>query len=202
MAEAAKAALGVQSLHVVADAGYSHGQQVADCEAAGIVAHAPTARTVNTSSGGLLFTSSSFRYQAETDTCLCPADKMLLRKAVREKDKYTVYAAAASDRGRCALKSQCTNSVRRTVTRHLYEEALERMQARVTPALMRLRRSTVEHPFATIKYHIFGHPRFLLRGRNGARTEIGLAVMAYNLKRMTNVLGALKLTQELQTNLS
>jgi hypothetical protein len=60
---------------------------------------------------------------------------------------------------------------------------------------MILRRSIVEHPFATIKYRIFGHPRLLLRGRNGARIEIGLAVMAYNLKRMTNVLGAIKLTQ-------
>jgi hypothetical protein len=30
----------------------------------------------------------------------------------------------------------------------------------------------------------------LLRGRNGAQTEISLAVMAYNLKRMVNLLGA------------
>ncbi len=198
MAEAAKAALEVKSLHVVADAGYSNGEQAANCEAAGIVPHARTARTVNTRSGGLMFTSSSFRYQAETDTYLCPANQTLRRKAVRVKDKYTVYAAAASDCGGCELKSKCTQAARRTMTRHLYEEALERMQARTTPALMRLRRSTVEHPFATIKYRIFGHPRLLLRGRNGARIEIGLAVMAYNLKRMTNVLGALKLTQELQ----
>lgn len=75
------------------------------------------------------------------------------------------------------------------------------MQARVTPALMRLRRSIVEHPFSTFKYRIFGHPRLLLRGRNGARIEIGLAVMAYNLKRIVNVLGAVKLTQELQNRL-
>jgi hypothetical protein len=31
------------------------------------------------------------------------------------------------------------------------------MQERMTPEAMRLRRSTVEHPFATIKYRIFGH---------------------------------------------
>lgn len=74
------------------------------------------------------------------------------------------------------------------------------MQERVTPALMRLRRSTVEHPFATIKYRIFGHSRLLLRRRSGARTEIGLAIMAYNIKRMTNVLGACKLTHALQRN--
>jgi IS5 family transposase len=75
------------------------------------------------------------------------------------------------------------------VKRHLYDDALNRMHQRATPTVMRLRRSTVEHPFATLKYSIFGHPRFLLRGVSGAQTEISLATMAYNLKRMLNVLG-------------
>ena len=82
-------------------------------------------------------------------------------------------------------------------TRHLHEAALTRMQQRATPAAMRLRRSTVEHPFATLKYRIFGHPRFLLRGLGGAQTEIGLATMAYNLKRMKNILGSQKLAAAL-----
>jgi len=40
------------------------------------------------------------------------------------------------------------------------------------PEAMRLRRSTVEHPFATIKYRIVGHPRPLLRGLSGAERII------------------------------
>lgn len=70
------------------------------------------------------------------------------------------------------------------------------MQERVTPAVMRLRRCTAEHPFATIKYRIFGHPRLLMRGLSDASVEIGLATMAYNIKRMTNALGATKLMTE------
>jgi hypothetical protein len=66
---------------------------------------------------------------------------------------------------------------------------------------MRLRRCTVEYPFATIKYRISGHPRLLMRGLSGARVEIGLATMAYNLKRITNVLGATKLTQSASSRL-
>ncbi len=62
---------------------------------------------------------------------------------------------------------------------------------------MRLRRSTVEHPFGTLKYRIFGHPRFLLRGVTGAQAEMSLATIAYNLKRMMNVLGGQKLTTAL-----
>ncbi len=83
------------------------------------------------------------------------------------------------------------------VSRHLHDEALQRMQQRATPQAMRLRRSTVEHPFATLKYHIFGHPRFLLRGRRGAQAEVSLAVIVYNLKRMRKVLGPAQLATAL-----
>src|SRR6202045_1130063 len=91
------------------------------------------------------------------------------------------------------LKLYHTNGKSRWVSRHLHEDALQRMQKRATPKMMRLRRSTVEHPFAALKYHIFGHPRFLLRGLQGAQAEISLATTVYNLKRMFNVLGGVGL---------
>lgn len=69
------------------------------------------------------------------------------------------------------------------------------MQQRATPAAIRLRQSTVEHPFSTLKYRILGYPRFLLRGLGGAQTEISLRAMAYNLKRMMKVLGPSRLVQ-------
>jgi transposase len=83
--------------------------------------------------------------------------------------------------------------------RHMDEDALNRMHRRATPELMRLRRSTVEHPFGTLKYRIFGHPRLLLRGLSGARAEICTGVMAYNLKRMVNLLGTSRLIQAITT---
>lgn len=51
---------------------------------------------------------------------------------------------------------------------------------------MRRRRSTVEHPFGTIKDHILGNARLLIRGLSGATAELSLAVLAYNLKRAIN----------------
>jgi len=71
------------------------------------------------------------------------------------------------------------------------------MQQRTTPEVMRLRAATVELPFAALKYRIFGHPRFLLRGLSGAQTEINLATLVYNLKRMLNVLNACHLRDAL-----
>jgi transposase len=187
MAEAAQAAVGKPILNVVADAGYSNGEQASACEAKGIVPHVPAHRGVNTQGDGTLFDRTKFSYQEQSDTMLCPAGHELRRR--HSNARAAVYASQAAVCGACPLKSQCTASSRRLVKRHLHEGALQRMQARATAAAMRLRRSTVEHPFATLKYHIFGHPRFLLRGLSGAQTEISIAVMVYNLKRMMKVIG-------------
>jgi transposase len=197
MAEAAKQALEVEMLNVVADAGYSNGEQAEKCEEQGILAHAPANRAINNKGDGTLFDRSLFVYDEKTDTFRCPADKKLTRKQLSKKDRCVIYAAAVGICDKCPLKQRCTSTSRRWITRHLHEGALQRMNARATAQAMRLRRCTVERPFALLKYVIFGHPRFLLRGLGGAQTEISLATMAYNLKTMVSVLGASQLAEVL-----
>ena len=148
---------------------------------------------MNNQGDGQLFDRSQFQYDEKTDTFRCPAQQTLTRKQLSRKDRAVYYAAQPEACSACVLKARCTNGVQRLVSRHLHEGALQRMQHRATPEVMRLRRSTVEHPFATLKYRIFGHPRFLLRGLAGAQSEISLATMVYNLKRMRNVLGGIRL---------
>lgn len=197
MAEAAKQALDRDRFNIVADAGYSNGEQAGRCEQMGLIPHVPATRAVNNQGGGGLFNRSAFIYQPHSDNFLCPQGKTLERKQLYRPGRAVFYQAQTADCAACPLKSQCTQATQRIVSRHLDEEALDRMQQRATPEAMKLRRSTVEHPFANLKYRIFGHPRFLLRGTRGAQTEISLATMAYNLKRMLNILGGNKLTQQL-----
>ncbi len=201
MAEAAQAAGSEpgQMLNVLADAGYSNGEQAEACEAKGILPHVPANRAVNNHGDGMLFDRTQFTYQSETDTFVCPAGETLVRKQLSRKDRAVIYAGRSEVCGSCALKARCTVSKQRFVTRHLHEAALQRMNQRATPQAMRLRRSIAEHPFATLKYHILGYPRFLLRGRRGAQTEISFAVIAYNLKRMISVLGGRRLSTALAT---
>jgi len=199
MAEAALAAVGdPASLKVVADAGYSNGVQAQACEAIGILPHVPANRAVNNQGDGTLFDRTAFDYDPVSDTFCCPAGQTLKRQQLEKQRHRVAYTGSGDTCGSCALKTRCTVSGQRHVYRHLQEEALQRMHQRASSAVMRLRRCTVEHPFATLKYQIFGYPRFLLRGLAGARAEISLAVMAYNLKRMFNVLGGGKLTAALQ----
>lgn len=194
MAEAAKQAVGApESLHIVSDTGYSNGEQLAQCEAAGIVPHVPAQRTSNCQGDGQLFDRSRFAYDEPSDSLCCPAGQKLERRGVQHDRKRVIYQAAKQACVHCRLKPQCTAAPRRTVYRYFYDDALNRSQQRATAEAMRLRRCTAEYPFALLKRAIFGLPRFLLRGLAGAQTEISLGTMAYNLKRMMQVLGGQRL---------
>jgi len=73
------------------------------------------------------------------------------------------------------------------------------MQARLerAPEKMQLRRQTVEHPFGTIKVWM-GYTHFLTKTLPKVRTEMSLHVLAYNMKRVMNLIGVEALLKELQ----
>ena len=71
-----------------------------------------------------------------------------------------------------------------------HEAVLEKVEARLerNPRLMRIRRSTVEHPFGTLKAWM-GSTHFLTKTLPRVSTEMSLHVLAYNLRRMLNLVG-------------
>lgn len=191
IAQAAVQALG-QPCTVVADAGYANGEQIKELDDKGITTFVAPKRSPNSHGGGKLYDRTAFTYDAQNDHFTCPAGKLLVRKGVHHRDKLVIYAARSKDCAACVNKPQCTEGKRRQVHRHLHEEALEANAKRVAeqPQMMKLRRQTVEHPFADLKHRILGNARMLLRGLEGASAEFSLAVLAYNLKRVFNLKGA------------
>jgi len=198
MASKARQVLEAPMLNIVADAGYSNGEQARACEEQGLVAHVPANRSVNSQGDGTLMDRRAFTYDGENDVMHCPGGATLPRKQIHRGSRSIHYAAPVTACAGCTLKSQCTEAQRRIVTRHMDEDVLDRMHARATPEAMRLRRCTVERPFAELKYRIFGLPRFVLRGTRGAATEMAIAVMAFNLKRLGSLLGKHQLIAQLQ----
>ena len=75
-------------------------------------------------------------------------------------------------------------------------EAPERRLA-LAPEMMSVRRQCAEHPFGTLKSWM-GHTHFLPRRLSGVSTEMSLHVLAYNLKRMLNLLGPTALISAIQ----
>jgi hypothetical protein len=88
------------------------------------------------------------------------------------------------------MHDRCTTGKYRRIRRWEHEAVLEAAQERLdrTPETMRLRRQTVEHPFGTIKLWM-GYTHFLTRTLPRVQTEMSLHVLAYNLKRVLNILG-------------
>jgi hypothetical protein len=73
------------------------------------------------------------------------------------------------------------------------------MQARLDhmPQAMGIRRQTVEHPFGTLKAWM-GSTHFLTKTLEKVRTEMSLHVLAYNIKRMIQMLGVQPLIQAIR----
>jgi transposase len=184
----------------VADAGYANGEHIAALQDKGLTSYVAVNRSVNHHGGGLLYERSAFSYDSAVDAYTCPAGKTLARNGLDGSGKLVMYVASARDCGGCPQKPQCTTAKRRSVSRHIHEDALQANAKRVEqhPEMLVLRRCTVEHPFDFIKNRVLGNARLVMRGLRGARAELSLAVLAYNFKRTFNMKGSAWCIQALQ----
>jgi transposase len=149
MAQQTKAELEQETLEVLADGGYSNGEQLAACDAEGITVTLPIHRSINGLSDA--YPKSAFTYDADQDCYICPAGERLTHKTVNQKQKRHMYTREGCHT--CVLKPQCTKAKKRWVSRHFNEDAFERCETRLkqNPALMRQRMAIVERPFAILK---------------------------------------------------
>ena len=198
MARQAKRDLDVDELGVVADRGYYRSEELRACEKAGITAYVPKPLTSGNRAKGQ-FGRDAFRYLPEEDAYECPAGERLTRHMQTEDKGRTLHLYWASNCRQCHIKEQCTSGIRRKMTRWEHEELLDRAQRRLdrNPEVMRRRRATVEHPFGTLKAWM-GATHFLTKTLDRVNTEMSLHVLAYNLRRMMNVVGTKSLIEAIR----
>jgi transposase len=189
MAEKAKQALGADELTVVADRGYFKSERILECTNAGITPLVPKTITSNSRAEGR-FEKQDFIYVAADDEYRCPAGERAIWRFTTVENGLTIHKYWASACPRCPIKAQCTTGDYRRITRWQHEVVLEAMQERLDrqPDSMRVRRRTAEHPFGTLKMWM-GATHFLTRTLARVRTEMSLHVLAYNLKRVMQILG-------------
>jgi transposase len=187
MAVQGKEALEAETVIVVADAGYSNGEQADACDKAGITAVVPRPQTVNPK-GEAYYSREAFTYEAASDTWTCPAGARLTCRDTSHTERKKRYSTTAC--AGCSLKAKCTKAANRVIIRDFFEDQRQAMHQRALddPRWMKRRRELVEHPFALIKWAM-GYPRFLVRGRIKAKAELALAVLGFNLKRAITIQG-------------
>ena len=189
MAEKAKEAIGTDELTVVADRGYFKSERILECTNAGITPLVPKTITSNSRAEGR-FEKQDFIYVAADDEYRCPAGERAIRRFTTVEAGLTLSIYWSSACPRCALRAQCTTTDYRRIRRWQNEAVLEAMQERLDrrPDSMRVRRRTAEHPFGTLKMWM-GATHFLTRTLARVRTEMSLHVLAYNLRRVMQILG-------------
>ena len=189
MAKLARAAMGAEELTVIADRGYFKGEEIVACHEAGIVAIVPKTTTSGAKADGR-FDRADFIYDPEKNEYRCPANQTLIWRYSTVERGLKLHRYWSSNCKLCAIKEKCTPGEQRRVTRWEHENVLETMQNRLdqAPDSMRIRRQTVEHPFGTLKLWM-GSAHFLNITLDRVSTEMGLHVLAYNLKRVMKITG-------------
>src|ERR1700678_581484 len=201
MAELARTEIGCKKLTVIADRGYFNGTEILACDDTGINAIVAKPETSRATKDGR-FGPDDFIYDPAKDEYRCPGGQALIWRYSTVAKELTEHRYWSSNCAQCALKKQCTPGKERRVTRWEHEEVLEAMQRRLdlAPDSMRIRRQTVEHPFGTIKMWM-GWTHFQMRTLKHVRTEMSLHVLAYNMKRVMQILGIGRLIRAIRTSL-
>ena len=172
---------------VVADSGYYNGEHIFEAEKLGYQTYIPAINTSSNKYHGR-YDKEHFVYHSEDDTYRCPAGEFLTRTYEDKKNLGRIYYSSKSCK-KCKKRSSCTSNKRgRVIYRYQHEEALDRLKQRNSeaPEMQDRRKGLVEHPYGTLKYN-WGYGHFLLKGKKKVSGEMGLMLLAYNMKRILNI---------------
>jgi hypothetical protein len=198
VAQAAREAMGKKRLRAIADRGYYSALQIKACADSGIAPILPKPTTSGAKAEGR-FDRSDFIYIAKDDEYQCPAGEQASYRFTGEQQGLQVRRYWSSACPQCPMKTQCTPSSHRRITRWEHKAVLEATQRRLDRMqdAMTVRRCTVEHVFGTFKGWMGTSP-FLTRRLPNVSTEMSLTVLAYNLKRVLSILGFAKTMEAMQ----
>jgi transposase len=202
MALKAKEILGVNELEVLADKGYYNADDLLNCEQNEITTYVPKPAYRN-GTGDENFKLDNFKYDPERDVYICPMGHELEREAKKDGTKklcpyYQNYAAC----DKCEVKDRCTKAKKgRQIRRSKEQDILDKINARTTENKEKYlkRQMIVEHPFGTVK-RAMNAGYFLTRGFASVRAEVSLTFLAYNLKRVINILGVKAIMERLEAS--
>src|SRR3954452_8717945 len=192
-AEPAREILGTGQIDVAADLGSYNIQDIESCEKAGLTSYVPKPQRGPAVRNGF-FRKDEFRYDPDQDVYVCPAGEVLSPHHVgKSRDLKKIDYSNPAACPACPLRARCTTNVRRA-SRRENEAVLDRMAERLKarPELLDRRREIVEHPFGSIKQWMY-QGAFLMRGLEKVRAEFSLTALAYNIRRVLNLVAFGKL---------
>jgi transposase len=149
---------------------------------------------------------SHFKYDETNDTYTCPQQKVLTTNGnwyQKNKERY-FYLAKHYKTNACAVcpaRECCTKNLKgRVIERSEYAPYIEqnRLNIEADPATYKKRQAIVEHPYGTIKRQWGFDYIITKKGIKRASADVGFMFIAYNLRRLMNIIDKNLLTKFLQ----
>lgn len=190
--------LGKKCKTACADAGYSNAGNLEETLKEGIEVIVPNQKQAAHNPKETPFGKEKFNYNKEKNCYFCPEGKELKYKGYdKTKKQYSYRITNKSDCINCKHFNKCTSSKNgRTIKRLKSEETKEKLakfyESDRAQEIYRERKFKVELPFGHIKRNLNGGT-FLLRGIEGANAEMAINCSCFNIVRMINLLGGVRL---------
>ena len=217
MAKKAKKILNQEELTVVADKGYFVATDIVKCINENITAHVSNKNEnismciLSDDKQNHIGEWQDFRgesvYFKEHNLGVCSMGQVLYPRGYLKNEKAAVFSNAAACKN-CIHHDKCIKTFKRlkvkmpkeSFSQKYDEENLFLKQITYSPDknILKRRKAIVEHPFGTIKRHL-NSGYCLLKGLKNVQGEFALTFLAYNLKRVINMLGVDTLIREIQS---
>jgi transposase len=194
MSKRAKGILGVERLDVLADKGYYNAEEVKECVDNGIMPYIPEHKSRVSKKENIPcpeYYKDKFIYEREKDIYVCPEGRGLRYKNTVVLHGRRMRTYESKECCGCESKKYCTQNKRgRIIYRWEYESLLEEMRERVKAETEKVKKRNLmnEHIFGTIKRN-FNQGYFLMKGMDNIGAEMGLTTLAYNIRRVLNIIG-------------
>ena len=152
------------------------------------------------------FSKSAFSYSPTNDTYTCPNNQILTfyRKSTETRNNitnyYKIYTCNACTN--CPFLDKCTKSIHgRSIKRNIHEDKLLNIDQiyKNDSSFYKLRKALVEHPYGTIKSTL-GFYRVFVKGLDRILSWASSVCLAYNFKRVINIVGVKKLVETFTTS--
>lgn len=191
MLQRAKSILKTNKFTVLYDKGYHTGSEfaIANQLAIEVMVAIPT---VACQAPNPLYNVENFSYLKKQDIYICPQNKELKTTGKIHKAKtynfkrYTTRACLV-----CPVKPECSKAkYGKGIQRSEYQEYVENNRRKIVKNKehYRQRQSIVEHPYGTIKRQWGFDYIMTKKAIKHASADVGLIMIAYNLRRLMNIL--------------
>ena len=152
------------------------------------------------------YNMNHFIYDEFNDAYTCPQQQILTTNGTwyqksKDRNHYAVKHYKTNACPSCPVRELCTKNLKgRLIERSEYAPYIEinRLNIQAKPEIYKKRQSIAEHPYGTIKRQWGFYYIITKKGIKHASADAGFMFVAYNLRRIMNIIGRNRLTKFLQ----